>query len=51
MSEKINGQELQPMVLELARGQNYAALTAVLIRVDPVANNQRGRRSWPHLQA
>jgi hypothetical protein len=24
-------------------------LTAVLIRVDPAADNQRGRRSWPHL--
>jgi PPOX class probable F420-dependent enzyme len=30
MSEKINGQELQPMVLELARGQNFAALTTLL---------------------
>jgi hypothetical protein len=27
----------------------YVALTAVLIRVDPAANSQRGRRSWPHL--
>ena len=30
MSEKINGQELHPMVLELARGQNFAALTTLL---------------------
>ena len=30
MSEKINGQELHPMVLELARGQNFAALTTFL---------------------
>src|SRR5215204_3508767 len=26
-------------------------ITAVLIRVDPAANSQRGRRSWPHLRA
>ena len=30
MSEKINGQELHPMVLELARGPNFAALTTLL---------------------
>ena len=30
MSEKINGQELQPMGLDLARGQNFAALTTLL---------------------
>jgi hypothetical protein len=28
-----------------------ADLTAVLIRVDPAANSQRGRSSWPHLRA
>ena len=30
MSEKINGEEFHPMVLELARGQNFAALTTLL---------------------
>ena len=30
MSDNIDGQELQPMVLELARGQNFAALTTLL---------------------
>ena len=30
MSEKINGQELHPMVLELARGRNFAAFTTLL---------------------
>ena len=30
MSDKINGQELHPMVLELARGRNFAAFTTLL---------------------
>ena len=30
MSEKINGEAFHPMVLELARGQNFAALTTLL---------------------
>ena len=30
MSHKINDQELHPMVLELARAQNFAALTTLL---------------------
>ena len=30
MSDKINDQELHPMVLELARAQNFAALTTLL---------------------
>jgi PPOX class probable F420-dependent enzyme len=30
MSDKINGREFHPMVLELARGQNFAALTTLL---------------------
>jgi PPOX class probable F420-dependent enzyme len=30
MSENINGEEFHPMVLELARGQNFAALTTLL---------------------
>jgi general stress protein 26 len=30
MSETRNGQELHPSVLELARGQNFAALTTLL---------------------
>jgi PPOX class probable F420-dependent enzyme len=30
MSGKINGREVHPMVLELARGQNFAALTTLL---------------------
>jgi hypothetical protein len=30
MSDTINGQELHPSVLELARGQNFAALTTLL---------------------
>src|SRR5918997_1956725 len=30
MSDKINGEEFHPMVLELARGQNFAALTTLL---------------------
>ena len=30
MSDKINGEELHPMVLELARGLNFAALTTLL---------------------
>ncbi len=30
MSDKINAQELHPMVLELARAQNFAALTTLL---------------------
>src|SRR5829696_934986 len=29
----------------------YCVLTAALIRVDPVANSQRGRTNLPHLQA
>jgi PPOX class probable F420-dependent enzyme len=30
MSDKVDGQEVHPMVLELARGQNFAALTTLL---------------------
>ena len=30
MSDTINGQELHPMVLQLARGHNFAALTTLL---------------------
>jgi PPOX class probable F420-dependent enzyme len=30
MSDKINGREFHPMVIELARGQNFAALTTLL---------------------
>ena len=30
MSENINGEAFHPMVLELARGQNFAALTTLL---------------------
>jgi PPOX class probable F420-dependent enzyme len=30
MSDKINGREFHPMVLELTRGQNFAALTTLL---------------------
>ena len=30
MSDTTNGQELHPSVLELARGQNFAALTTIL---------------------
>jgi PPOX class probable F420-dependent enzyme len=30
MSENINGEKFHPMVLELARGQNFAALTTLL---------------------
>jgi PPOX class probable F420-dependent enzyme len=30
MSDKINGQELHPMVLEMARGRNFAAFTTLL---------------------
>ena len=30
MPEKVNSRELHPMVLELARGQNFAALTTLL---------------------
>src|SRR5215210_9508397 len=30
MSDKINGHEVHPMVLELASGQNFAALTTLL---------------------
>ncbi|CAA9456410.1 MAG: hypothetical protein AVDCRST_MAG58-1656 [uncultured Rubrobacteraceae bacterium] len=30
MSDKLDGQDLHPMVLELARGQNFAALTTLL---------------------
>jgi PPOX class probable F420-dependent enzyme len=30
MSEDISGEEFHPMVLELARGQNFAALTTLL---------------------
>ena len=30
MSEKLDGHEVHPMVLELARGQNFAALTTLL---------------------
>ena len=30
MSDTPNGQELHPTVLELARGQNFAALTTLL---------------------
>ncbi len=30
MLDTINGQELHPSVLELARGQNFAALTTLL---------------------
>ena len=30
MSDKIEGQDVQPMVLEMARGQNFAALTTLL---------------------
>ena len=30
MSEKLDSQEVHPMVLELARGQNFAALTTLL---------------------
>ena len=30
MSDNIDGQKLHPMVLELARGQNFAALTTLL---------------------
>jgi PPOX class probable F420-dependent enzyme len=30
MSEKLDNQEVRPMVLELARGQNFAALTTLL---------------------
>jgi PPOX class probable F420-dependent enzyme len=30
MSDKINGREFHPMVLELGRGQNFAALTTLL---------------------
>jgi Stage II sporulation protein E (SpoIIE) len=36
---------------EMGYEEKEAVLTAVLIKVDPEANNQRGRRSWPHLQA
>ncbi|MCD6053415.1 MAG: hypothetical protein K0Q96_607 [Rubrobacteraceae bacterium] len=31
MSDKINGREFHPMVLELGRGQNFAALTTLLL--------------------
>ena len=30
MSDKVDGQEVHPMVLELARGRNFAALTTLL---------------------
>jgi PPOX class probable F420-dependent enzyme len=30
MSDKLDGQDLHPVVLELARGQNFAALTTLL---------------------
>ena len=30
MPDKVDGQEVHPMVLELARGQNFAALTTLL---------------------
>src|SRR5918993_4008188 len=30
MSDKVDGQEVHPMVLELARGRNFAALTTML---------------------
>jgi PPOX class probable F420-dependent enzyme len=30
MSERLDSQEVHPMVLELARGQNFAALTTLL---------------------
>ena len=30
MSDTMNGQEFHPSVLELARGQNFAALTTLL---------------------
>ena len=30
MSDKLDGQDFHPMVLELARGQNFAALTTLL---------------------
>ena len=30
MSDKVDGHEVHPMVLELARGQNFAALTTLL---------------------
>ena len=30
MSERLDSQEVQPMVLELARGRNFAALTTLL---------------------
>jgi PPOX class probable F420-dependent enzyme len=30
MSDKLDGHEVHPMVLELARGQNFAALTTLL---------------------
>ena len=30
MSDKLDGREVHPMVLELARGQNFAALTTLL---------------------
>ena len=35
MSENINGEEFHPMVLELARGQNFAALTTLLSNGHP----------------
>jgi len=35
----------------LSEVRRHGVLTAVLIRVDPAADSQRGRRSWPHLRA
>ena len=37
--------------MEMETKHGNTVLTAALIRVDPVANSRRGRRSWPHLQA
>jgi general stress protein 26 len=35
LPDKTNGRELHPMVVELARGQNFAALTTLLLDGHP----------------
>ena len=42
---------LEVLSERLGSGESEALLTAILIKVDPAANSQRGRRSWLHLQA